>query len=351
MKRFVMSLVGAAVIAGVGGHAWHSHRTSQPDYAIARIAEGIEAGDHNTVAKYVDVESLTSALAQDLLIVLRTQLEQENGAANIESVASPLYGVPGQMMADGIAEELRLRMYDWLKTGDWRADKKVTPYTAMAFALLDTMGVERLSASDVYMVDHDGAPSIVVNLSRPDLESKYDAILTVRDHGEYWRVVEFKNARQILFSIQRAEQRALDAHNRLIQSRLEETVSISDQDVRVDYQGSDRYSLTGSYSLRNIGDKAIASAEVAILVGNQVGQLLHTAFESIGFAGGRLEPGAVDYRMPAGVLDPTDPSQGAVIQAAMNELSVVYHLTELTFNDGTKLSYAESYDELRSRQP
>lgn len=342
--RVAIALAAVTFFVWCGWFFVMSERDS-PEFTAEILAASIQGADPATVAKYVDVEGLTDGVAADIVTMLRNDLSISGGAEG--NLADSLSGVSGRIVQDGIAEELRLRMYDWIRTGDWRIDQTQTPYTHIIFSLFDALAIDALSGQDISLRKSDeGSASFLVSLGGVMKGSGRHAILSLRDYGEYWRIAEIKNLPDILSDLQRRVSSLVEEHNENQQAAIAASALLTDPHVRVEYRGEDGFFLVSGYRLKNIGQKAISRMNLTVMVGDSTGNLLHTAFEEVVFAS-PLQPGDTTYRQPSGELDPVNDAHQRVIATANSGLTIVHHVTAMEYHDGTRIEYAEGYHDIQ----
>lgn len=190
MKKLLLILI---IIGAIGAAYYQFVFKATPKYSLLQAHEAME--DHNMVAfeKYVDVESVTSNLVDQL--------------ATQRSIIGSL--IPGnalvkqalQYMKPQLTNVARKEIEKYVETGDFKKDpnapkKKIDISLS---GLWHKVVSDSASFKGVQYVKEEGETALVgLEFTQPRYDTTMVLEVKMQDKGDYWRVVQLTNTGELL---------------------------------------------------------------------------------------------------------------------------------------------------------
>lgn len=206
MKRLVLLLVLAAVV--VGGYLYYREVTTGPKFALGQAVKALHDHDVNSFEKYVDVESVTGSL-----------VDQVADQSKVMGLVIPGGGLVTRgllgLAKPQLAKAARKEMEHFVETGSLEAAAASQPErkvkVSMAGLASKVISPES-SFKGVKYVNEQGEQALVgLEFTQPKYDTTMVLEVKMRDRGDYWQVTEITNLGQALGHVARLEKQRLMA--------------------------------------------------------------------------------------------------------------------------------------------
>lgn len=203
MKKLLILIVLAAV--GIGAYLYYYKVRTAPEYSLMQAYKAIDDHDPAAFERYVDVNSVTGSLVDDVA---------KNGSA---------LGVlnPGGMAMTGalrllkpqLAQAARKEVQRYVETGSVEAAAAAAPKKLVNVSLLGLAGkvVGDNSKFQGIAYSHEEGEQALVGLefTQPRYDTTMVLEVKMRKRGDYWQATEITNTGAILQHVARLEKRRL----------------------------------------------------------------------------------------------------------------------------------------------
>ncbi|MCC3156088.1 DUF2939 domain-containing protein [Hymenobacter sp. 15J16-1T3B] len=204
MKRLLLLLALAVLL--IGGYLYYREVTTGPKFALGQAVKALHDHDVSSFEKYVDVESVTGSLVDQV-------------ADQGKALGFVLPG--GGMVAKGVlglakpqlAKAARKEMQRFVETGSLEAAVASQPQrlvkVSMAGLASKVISPES-SFKGVKYVNEQGEQALVgLEFTQPKFDTTMVLEVKMRDRGDYWQVTEITNLGQTLGHVARLEKQKL----------------------------------------------------------------------------------------------------------------------------------------------
>lgn len=201
MKKILIILV---VLGLVGGFLYYRHFVTTPKYSLLQAHEALQKHDMAQFEKYVNVESVTGSLVDQL-------------AANqsLISAINPGSLVTKQvlrLMKPQLAQVAEKEIQKYVETGDFRKD----PNAPRKKVDISLSGLWHKVVSDsaafkgVKYVNEQGETALVgLEFTQPRYDTTLVLEVKMQDKGDYWQVVQLTNTGELLKHSSRLQKQRL----------------------------------------------------------------------------------------------------------------------------------------------
>ncbi|NVO31538.1 hypothetical protein [Hymenobacter lapidiphilus] len=203
MKKLIILLVLAAV--GVGAYLYYYKVRTAPEYSLMQAYKAIDDHDPAAFEQYVDVNSVTGSLVDDVA---------ENGSA---------LGVlnPGGMAMTGalrllkpqLAKAARKEVQRYIETGSAEAAAAAAPNRLVNVSMMGLASKvvgENSKFQGIAYSREEGEQALVgLEFTQPRYDTTMVLEVQMRKRGDYWQATEITNTGDILKHVARMEKRRL----------------------------------------------------------------------------------------------------------------------------------------------
>ncbi|RTQ48403.1 DUF2939 domain-containing protein [Hymenobacter gummosus] len=209
MKRLLLLLALAVVV--IGGYLYYREVTTGPKFALGQAAKAVHDHDVSNFEKYVDVESVTGSLVD--------QVADQSKAMGLVVPGGGLVtrGLLG-LAKPQLAKAARKEVQRFVETGSLEAAAASQPERTVKVsmaALASKVISPESSFKGVKYVNEQGEQALVgLEFTQPKYDTTMVLEVKMRDRGDYWQVTEITNLGQTLGHVARLEkQRRLGGRN------------------------------------------------------------------------------------------------------------------------------------------
>lgn len=236
MKRSaLLSLAAFATVALVGaGYVYRSNYVHSPAYSLKQIQDAIENRNRLRFERFVDVESLTKAIVEDVVAksTLRSMRESMSGFALLGSLL-------GAQVADGLtaalAHEMKAALLRGVETG--RLDSifvSAKPDSAngkerklnLAVLALSTASDQMRFAGLGDLVREGDVATIPLRFHNELLDTTLVLRLRMERSGDHWKITRPDNLSDYLDQIDQLQAARLAEENLAIRNRIQRALKI-----------------------------------------------------------------------------------------------------------------------------
>jgi hypothetical protein len=201
MKKILLLLL---VVVAVGGYLYYQNFTSSPKYSLLQAHEAMEDRDMAAFEKYVDVQSVTGSLID--------QLAEQRGLIGALNPASGVIRQALRYMKPQLTQVARKEIEKYVATGDFKKD----PSAPKKKVDISLSGLWHKVVSDssafkgIKYVKEEGETALVgIEFSQPRYDTTMVVEVKMRDQGDYWQVTELTNTADLLKHTTRLQKQKL----------------------------------------------------------------------------------------------------------------------------------------------
>ncbi|WP_375438018.1 DUF2939 domain-containing protein [uncultured Hymenobacter sp.] len=204
MKRIVLVLL--LLLVAAGGYFYYQRLKVGPKYALVQVANAARTHDMATFERYVDVNSITGSLVD--------QVASQSSTLGLLNPGGIAFKSALRMLKPQLTQAVRKEVQQFVETGSLQG-------TASAGASQGTMNISLAGLAskvaspdskfkDVKYVNEEGEQALVgIEFTQP----KYDTTLVVElkmlDRGDHWQVTEITNTGDLLKQVAQLEKRRM----------------------------------------------------------------------------------------------------------------------------------------------
>jgi hypothetical protein len=209
MKKLVLLIVLIALAAG--GYYYYTSLKTGPSYALLQAAAATQTHDLATFERYVDVDALTSHLADDVV---------NQGSMLTSLVPGGSLAMQGALrfLKPQLVKAAHKEVQRYIETGSLEAAAAATPKRMVNLSLTGLAG--RILGTDSkykgikYTTEKGDEALVGLEFTRP----QYDTTMVLevkllKQPDDHWQVKEITNTGELVRSVARMEKnRLLDGH-------------------------------------------------------------------------------------------------------------------------------------------
>lgn len=186
-------LVVVLVLAGVGWWFW----TTTPQYSLQQIKEAVKTHDLGKFEKYVDVDSVSVRMVDDVLTEPMRKLLGPNVLGQF--IIGGLLGVIKQPLVQGVKQDIR----DLVESGDFKRKPNEVGQQCLSLGSMDEkLGFRKHAFRGVASMQIQGKLALLT-LTMHNEKFKSDLLLQVkmRNMDGYWQATEVTNFPEFIVKI------------------------------------------------------------------------------------------------------------------------------------------------------
>ncbi|MDB5262441.1 MAG: hypothetical protein JWQ14_1722 [Adhaeribacter sp.] len=201
MKKVLIILV---VLGLVGGYLYYRNFVGSPKYSLLQAHAAMEDHDLNQFQKYVNIESVTGSLV-DQLAANQSFLSALNPGSLISKQVL-------RFMKPQVAQIAGNEIQKYVETGDFKknpdAPKKKVDISLSG--LWHKVVSDSASFAGVKYVNEQGETALVgLEFTQPRYDTTLVLEVKMHDKGDYWQVVELTNTGELLKHTSRLQKQHL----------------------------------------------------------------------------------------------------------------------------------------------
>ncbi|SNR49638.1 DUF2939 domain-containing protein [Hymenobacter mucosus] len=201
MKKMVLFLVLAAL--ALGGFLYYRSLRTTPEYSLLQAAKATQLHDMKEFERYVDVNSVTSHLLDQVA-------DQGSTLASLAPVSIGLEGVL-RMLKPQLTQAAYTEVERYIETGSVTAAAEANVRRPMGISLMGLIGTvvsPKSQFKGVKYTRQEGEAALVgLEFSQPTYDTTMVLEVKMLDRGDHWQATEITNTGAILNQVARLEKR------------------------------------------------------------------------------------------------------------------------------------------------
>jgi hypothetical protein len=340
MKMKLALLLAVAVLLGGLGIAYR-HWSSSPSYSLRQIQQALETHDVVKFEKYVDVETVSSRLIDDVM----TQVETRD-----ESPATGLATGLVQLMKPRLVDAIQEQVTRLIETGNFAGSSDTAASGDLGNVSLEQMsdqiGAREDSYNGVAYTRSQGKIALLgLEFHNSALDTTMVLELKMRAHDGYWQLVELVNLIELIEKAQALEAALLDKLNEPIRREISDVLRV---DITKKTNDTDRWGIskqvTLGISVRNISSRTVAgySAVIDVLdltTGIHLKEVLVHYDEHIAPSANGFGAWTMDVNM-------FDKSASRIYELPTKSVRLEVSFNRIVFDDGSEVKLFTSLDDV-----
>lgn len=198
MKKIIISLVLAVIL--LGGYLYYRHVVGSPEYSLMQAAKAVQDHDVNAFARYVDVESVTGNLVD--------QVTTQGSALGVLNPGGLAMTGALRLIKPQLMKAARREVEQYIATGTLEA---VAPKPGVNVSILGIAGKVVSPDSKFkglkYSREQGGHALVGLEFTQPRYDTTMVVEVKMRDQGDYWQATEITNTGEILKHVARLEKK------------------------------------------------------------------------------------------------------------------------------------------------
>ncbi len=182
MKKILLIIGLVVALAAVGGLIYFWHYTSTPQYSVIMILRSIKSHDWEKFQTYVDIDSLSESLIDDISEFFTEKLE-ESGSG----------GIFGKILNKGLGEALKPKIKEKFKESLQQFVESSDRENERSGDLKKKL----LMNSSITCLEKEGKIAVVA-LNIDDGEKNVTVKLKMRQTENHWQLIEILNPGDIV---------------------------------------------------------------------------------------------------------------------------------------------------------
>lgn len=204
MKRIILLLLVALV--AIGGYFYYQSLKAGPKYALVQVANAARTHDMATFERYVDVNSVTGNLVD--------QVANQGSSLGLLNPGGLAFKSALRMLKPQLTQVVRKEVQQFVETGSLQgAANAVDSKGMMNISLAGLAGKVASPDSkfkDVKYVKEEGEQALVgIEFTQPKYDTTMVVELKMLNRGDHWQVTEITNTGDLLKQVARLEKQRL----------------------------------------------------------------------------------------------------------------------------------------------
>jgi len=204
MKRIILLLVLVAVI--VGGYFYYQSLKAGPKYALMQVANAARTHDMATFERYVDVNSVTGSLVD--------QVTSQGSALDMLNPGGLAFKGALRMLKPQLAQMARKEVQQYIETGSLQGAADVAASKGVMNISLAGLAGKVASADsqfkDVKYVKEEGEQALIgLEFTQPKYDTTMVLELKMLNRGDHWQITEITNTSELLKHVARMEKKRM----------------------------------------------------------------------------------------------------------------------------------------------
>jgi hypothetical protein len=343
-KIIAISTVGILLIGSVIALLYW---IQTPTHSFHQILDALETHDVTQFEQYVDIESVSSRLVDDVMSMALAEDQQKSEA---EELGSAFAAGLLQMMKPSLVALIHEQVTRLVENGNFGSVSGQTESDATDVDLGDmaeNIGAGADSFQGITYVKKSGKIAHVgLTFSNSELESDIVLELMMRDVGKHWQLAEFSNLVSLLEAISQLEAEKLAEANEPILQELAQTLQVESTKKTT---RSDRYGFTKNVDLEviilNTSEFIVNSFFAVIRLTDGAGEII----KEVSIKDDKsIKPGKTGGGRWSVEVNMFDSSENRLYEIPGSEVYFEVIFKEIVFENGRVLRMFESIDEVNS---
>ena len=204
MKKLL--LLALLLALGAGGYYYYRSLKQGPSGALVSAAAAVQAHDMATFEKYVDVNSVTSHLVDDVA-------QQGSVLTSLLPGGSLLMGGAMRFIKPTLARAAHQEVQRYVETGSLEAAAAAAPKRLVSLSL--TGLASKVVSSDTefkgvkYTREEGDNAFVGLEITQPKYDTTMVVEVKMRRQGDHWQLTQITNSGELLQGVARLEKKRL----------------------------------------------------------------------------------------------------------------------------------------------
>lgn len=204
MKKLLLLVLLLALVGG--GYYYYRTLKSGPNGALVAAAAAVQTHDMASFEKYVDVNSVTSHLVDDVT-------QQGSALTSLMPGGSLLMGGAMRMLKPALAKAARNEVQRYVETGSLEAAQAAAPKRLVNVSLTGLASKVVSPDSEFKGVKYTREEGDNAYVGLEVTQPRYDTTMVVevkmRRQGDHWQMTQITNSAELLRGVARLEKKRL----------------------------------------------------------------------------------------------------------------------------------------------
>jgi len=200
MKKVVLILV---VVAAIGGYTYYRNLVTSPKYSLLQAHEAMQDHDMAAFEKYVDVESISTNLINDM--------SQQKSLISMLNPGSMVLKQAIQFMKPQLASVARKEVQKYVETGSFAKDPAREKKVDISLnGLWNKVVSDSSQFKGVNYTREEGETAFVgLEFTQPRYDTTFVLEVKMQNKGDYWQATEITNTSDIFKGVARRQKQKL----------------------------------------------------------------------------------------------------------------------------------------------
>lgn len=203
MKKIILAIVVLALL--LGGYLYYRHMSGTPEYSLMQAAKAAHDHDAAAFGRYVDVESVTGNLVD--------QVAAQGSALGVLNPGGLAMKGALRFLKPQFTQAARREVDRYIETGSLEAAAAAAPKRAVNVSILGLAGKVVSPDSQFKGIKYsreEGEQALVgLEFTQPRYDTTVVVEVKMRNQGDYWQATEITNTGAILKHVARLEKNQL----------------------------------------------------------------------------------------------------------------------------------------------
>lgn len=315
--------------------------TKSPKYSLAQIEKSFKQHDISLFEKYIDIESLTNSLINDILDVQKKDVAKNNFENLGESLGRGLV----ELLKPQFSQIAKQQLIKYVETGDLEKQKHTNSTNNQNFSLLNILeksGGTKSGFKGIEYIKKDGKVAYVgIVLYNEDYNTNLILDLKMRDRGGYWQLIELSNFKDYINEIDDLESKKINELNIPIIKEMGNTLNTEYFQTKnvTDSFGIEKKILF-TLELKNVGTKEIDEYKINI----NCSTIDKKAFKKVELVDkSNISPGNIGRGSWYVNMNIFDQNDKLIFETPQRNLKIDGEIEYVKFVDGSELKLFKKY--------
>lgn len=337
MKKVAIILGLMVVVVAVTIYYWQW--TLSPKYSLLQAKKAIENHDLAAFEKYVDVQSLTERLLDQLLDLNMAQKEQPSNEWEQlgENLAKGFIG----MLKPHLAKIAKEQVAYYVEKGSFETQKQKSDVPDFSLKdIWNKSGGEKSKFRGFEYVKKEGKIAVVgLEFFHEEYNAKLVLDIKMREKDGYWQLAELSNFSEYMKRLDELETKRIEQLNQPIIEAMKKSLVLENinKSTFTDSWGFNK-KVIFKVNFKNIGEKIINEYKAVLVCKDSDGKILKKLFTS---DTDDIKPGQVGGGAWATDVNMFTNNDNKLYDTLQERLSIDVQIRYIKFSDGSELKLHE----------
>lgn len=200
MKKVVLILI---VVVLIGGYTYYRNLVTSPKYSLLQAHEAMQDHDMAAFEKYVNIESITTDLVNDM--------SQQKSLISLLNPGSLVLKQAIQFMKPQLASVARKEVQKYVETGSFAKDTSREKKVDVSLnGLWNKVVSDSSQFKGVQYTREEGETAFVgLEFTQPRYDTTFVLEVKMQNQGDYWQATEITNTSDIFKGVARLQKQQL----------------------------------------------------------------------------------------------------------------------------------------------